>query len=740
MTATPGAAGASPAAGAAAPPLALLGRVPGRRLASPALHAALAALAAAGDGAAAATARQAVAAAHPQALAEERAALRTALADPALRTPLIAAAGRADRAVERFLSTGEDEAAALAELLRATVRTGPPGAHTLVAAAHWAEDGAAMDRPRLDPAAARTTLTVDRAMLATVVDLLLAGDQPPAGPAAVRVNPTLRSTPAQARFHRRDGDRLRLIGTPSTRRVRTLLQLLEPGPLPRADLVRELATALQVGEPAVEAFTDEALRLQLLVPASGFGTPETAGAAAAILAGPRPEAAEVLAAVQDRLDAAAGADPQRRTEALAGLAGDRAALNRLLPHPVPLPVTEENVSAPFAVAAGRHRPALDDLGPVLEYAAAFDPTHEARALLTAAFTERFGRGARVPLHLHAEDLVTMVARRAQLLTEATAADFGPADGSLAGLLRLRATARHRLADRIGAGHAADRPDEVRLDPAWLASLADGLPERFRSRPGRYAVAVEPLGDRLAVRGFHPGGGALAARLHHPPARDQSNPAGPTSPVYPTDRLRLVLAHDPDRDALDLLDEDGTAVAADRPAPARPGLLAAPLRIAWWLGGTGRLRPDPLGDAAARARAADPGGGTVALPRLRAGRVLLQGRRWYPGGELPAGHGAELIGALARWRAVHGVPEQVLLAGPALPGDDPDGIHGPATADFRPRYADLSSALLADTVRALPDGGHLEELPVGVQDGVPALEWLVEYGRTEGGGFRLGGTA
>ncbi|MFG3052553.1 hypothetical protein ACGFZP_16565 [Kitasatospora sp. NPDC048239] len=729
----------------AAPPLALLGLVPGRRLTSPALHAALAALAAAGDGAAAATAGRAVAAAHPQALREERAALRAALADPALRAPLIAAAGRADRAVERFLSTGEDEAAALDQLLRATVPSGPPGAHTTVAAVHWAEEGAAMDRTRLDPPAARTTLAVDRAMLATVVDLLLAEAPAPAGPAvgpaagpaALRVNPTLRSTPAQARFHRRDGDQLRLIGTPLTRRVRTLLRLLELGPLPRAALVRELATALEVEESAAEAFTEEAVRLQLLLPAAAFGAPETAGAAAALLAGPRPEAAKVLAAVQDRLDAATGAGPQERTRALTGLAEDRAALNRLLPYPVPLPVAEESVSAPVAVAAGRHRSALDDLGPVLEYAAAFDPTHEARALLTAAFTERFGRGARVRLHVHAEDLVTMVARRAQLLTGATAADFGPADGSLTGLLRLRSAARHRLAERIGAGRAAGRAagrreevEEVQVDPAWLAALVDGLPERFRSRPGRYAVAVEPLGDGLAVRGFHPGGGVLADRLPRPSAPDQP---GPTGLIDPSGWLRLVLAHDPDRDELALLDEDGAAVAAHRPAPARPGLLAAPLRIAWWLGGTGRLRPDPLGDAAALAR------DTIALPRLRAGRVLLQGRRWYPGAGLPAGHGAELIGALTRWRSVHGVPEQVLLAGPALPGDDPDGVYGPATADFRPRYADLSSALLADTVRALPDGGHLEELPTGVQDGVRDLHWLVEYGRTPDGGFRLGGT-
>ncbi|GLW56365.1 hypothetical protein [Kitasatospora phosalacinea] len=788
-------------------PLLLLGRVPGRRLTSPELRAALAALPDAPDRGAA---ERRVAAAHAGALPQERAALRSALLDEGFRSPL--AAGLPGTPASTYLAAPEPSApepgsdpergsdpepAVLEQFSRAVLRLGPPTAHTAVALGHWDEHGAPLDRPGADPTGGRSVLALDRPQLAMAIDGLLSAPAAGAGtgtsagtgtetetgagvlPALLRANWTLRRLPSQVRFHRRDGGQLRLVATPLTGKVRALLGPVELGPLPAGVLVREVAAALGLGREAAGALVASAVELQLLVGAAEFDSLDErpAAAAAALLTGRRPRAAELLAGVQQRLDAAA----DDRPGALAPLADDQRALNALLAHPVGLRVTEEYVLPPVEVAAAPHRAALDDLARVLEFAALSDRVHEARALLVAAFTERFGPGARVRLADCAADLVAVVVRRAGLLTPASSTDFGPADGSLTELLRLRAAARALLGERIAAATApataaaAGSPGspgapELALDPAELAALAADLPARFRRPSASYGVLVRPVGDRLVVRGYLPGGGssalryagadaALGARLAERLARAagpavlledrglhglDANHRPPLLPgrIDPVGWFGLTLAHDPRTDGLELLDPDGAPVAVHSPALARPGRLAPPMRIALWLHGTGRLRPDPLGEAAADLLRAAPGGrtgGTLALPRLTAGRVVLQGRRWYPGADLPvAADGPGLLCALADWRAAHGAPEELLLVGPGPSGPDPDGLLGPPpTAADRTRYTDLGSALLAGAVRELPAGGHLEEVPAGVREGVHAVEWVLEYDRAPGGRFQGG---
>ncbi|AUG81630.1 hypothetical protein CFP65_7023 [Kitasatospora sp. MMS16-BH015] len=741
------AAGPGPdARGSARPPVALLGRVPGRRLAPVALRAALAALATAPDRAAA---EREVAGAHREALRQERAALRAALRGDAFRSP--ATAGATDP-VSRYLAATEPpadsaslaevgegggpsatdlatlEAAALEHLTRAMLRLGPPTAHTAVAPARWAEDGVPLDRPGLDPEAGRTSFSPDRPMLAMAVDALLA-DAPGAPetdglPALLRANWTLRMLHSQARFYRRDGEQLRLVGTALTRKVRALLGLVEPGPLPSEVLVRELSAALDLPPAAATELITEALRLQLLVSAADFDldTDQPAATTAAHLATSHPEAAALLTTIQHRLDTATTGG-ELQAETLAGLAEDQRALNALLSHPVSLRLTEEHVLPQVAVAAGPHRPALDDLAQVLEYTALADRLHDARALLVTAFTERFGAGARVRLADCAADLVTVVARRIQLLTPATSADFGPADGSLGELLRLRAAARARLGELITAGSA-----EVALDPAELASLAAQLPDRFRRTAASYTVLVRPLGDRLTVLGHYPGDGSFTPRpvAAHRKALD------------PVGWLGLTLAHDPATDTLGLLDPSGAPARPQLPSTTRPEQLAPVQRIALWLHGTSRLRHDPLAEAAADRAGTWSDSGTLALPRLTAGRVVLQGRRWYPGADLPGGSGPELLCALADWRAAHGVPEELLLVEPARPEAELDAVLGTAAAPDRTRYLDLASALSAETLRSLPAGSHLAETPAAVRDGEHALDWLLEYDRAPGEQFRNGG--
>ncbi|MFD7731868.1 hypothetical protein ACFV6F_15955 [Kitasatospora phosalacinea] len=775
-------------------PLLLLGRVPGRRLTSPALRAALAALPGAPDREAA---EQQVAAAHDGALQQERAALRSALLDDGFRSPLSAhlpgtpASSYLDAAPGPTAPDADPEPAVLEQLSRAMLRLGPPTAHTAVAPGRWDEHGTPLDRPGADPSGGRTVLALDRPQLAIAVDGLLsartagtgaeadagAGAEAEAGalPPLLRANWTLRRLPSQVRFHRRDGEQLRLVATPLTGKVRALLGLVELGPLPAGVLVRELAAALALGPEAATALVVSAVELQLLVGAAEFDSLDErpAAAAADLLAGRHPRAAELLAGVQQRLDAAA----DHRPGALAPLADDQRALNALLAHPVGLRVTEEYVLPPVVVAAAPHRAALDDLARVLEFAALSDRVHDARALLVAAFTERFGPGARVRLADCAADLVAVVVRRAGLLTPASSADFGPADGSLTELLRLRAAARAVLGERIAAATAATAATdgspgaaELALDPAELAALAAGLPARFRRPAASYGVLVRPVGDRLAVRGYLPGGGSSALRyagadaaLGAGLAERLARAAGPAvlledrglhgldanhrppllpGRIDPVGWFGLTLVHDPRTDGLELLDPDGAPVAVHSPALARPGRLAPPMRIALWLHGTGRLRPDPLGEAAADLRRARPDGrtgGTLVLPRLTAGRVVVQGRRWCPGEDLPvAADGPGLLCALADWRAAHGAPEELLLVGPGPSGPDPDGLLGPLpTAADPTRYTDLGSALLAGAVRGLPAGGHLEEVPAAVQEGVHAVEWVLEYDRAPGGRFQDG---
>ncbi|KQV13252.1 MULTISPECIES: hypothetical protein [unclassified Kitasatospora] len=777
-TTAPAPAPAPAGTGLADTPVALLGRVPGRRLAAPALRAALAALATAPDRAAA---EREVATAHGPAVRQERAALRSALLGDAFRPAL--AAGRPGDPVSRYLATGEQqptaqeaaalEPAILEQLTRAMVRIGPPTAHTSVALGHWDEDGSSLDHPGLDPSRGRSVLSLDRPQLAMAVDSLSAGPDPAAAgplPPLLRANWTLRLRGARAHFYRRDGEQLHLVATAVTGKVRALLGLVELGPLPAEVLLRELAAGLALTPEAAADLVAQAVRLQLLVGGSEFeGQDERPAAAAAdFLTARHPAAAKLLTDVQARLDTAATSHGQQSADALAGLAEDQQALNSLLSHPIGLRVTEEYVLPPVRIAASPHRAALDDLALVLEFAALSDRVHDARALLVAAFTERFGSGARVRLADCAADLTAVVARRAQLLTPGSSTDFGPADGSLTELLRLRAAARALLDERITTGTGtATATAEVRLDPAELAALADGLPERFRRTHSSYGVLVRPLGDRLAVRGYHPGGGssalrytgtdrALGGEAHRRLAERLNRAADPAvlledrglhgldgnhrpplleDRIGPLGWLGLTLAHDAGTDTLELLDRDGAPVVVHSPALARPDRLAPSMRIALWLHGTGRLRIDPFGGVAADPHRTT---GTLALPRLTAGQVVLQGRRWYPGEDLPTATGPGLLCELADWRAAHDVPEELLLVEPRPAGTDLDGLLGllPSAPD-RTRYVDLGSALLAETVRELPGGGYLEEVPVGVQDGAHALEWVLEYDRTPGGRFHGG---
>jgi hypothetical protein len=194
----------------------------------------------------------------------------------------------------------------------------------------------------------------------------------------------------------------------------------------------------------------------------------------------------------------------------------------------------------------------------------------------------------------------------------------------------------------------------------------------------------------------------------------------------------------------VVDRDGTPIRILYLGMRWIETLPPPLRIAMWLADTGQVAFDPIGWAY-RPDAMTRGEAPVRYPRLVAGAVVVGRRRWYPGADFPAPEHTDDTGYLlevTRWRARHGVPDEVLVKS----APEPTAIVDPAAAlawyqrvcrRGKPQYVDLASAVM---VRVLPrvlerrGTGYLEEALPGVRDGRNAFEWIVEYDRPSGGRF------
>ncbi len=628
-------------------------------------------------------------------------------------------------AVEQGAEPAAADERHLVELVARAADPGAPDAATTGPdGASWAADGVRLDAPALAALPARHRLALARGPLAMALGGLAEAGADGQPPQRVRANWTLRTVGAQVRFHQRVGDQLRLLGTPLTGRLRTLLSLVELGPLPTATLVTALAQRLGSAPSSTGAADDNdpaaatvaaAVAQQLLIADAGLDErcAHLLRRSAAALTGAHPDVAAALTALDTAL---AGNDTDEVSRQLTAAQAGLAALGR---YPVRLPVHARDVIAPVTVGTDGYRRAIDDLGSVAAFVALFDRLHEARALLLAAVVERFGAAARIPLLEHAADLMTMVGRRALLLTPGNSDEFGPADGSLAQLLSARNTARKALrqaADRAAAG------DAVRLDAAALAALADGLPERMRRLPAGYTLAVHPLAGQLWLDDVWPGTpqphrGGLTVVEDSGSAAFGTDDAQPldVAPFGPLEWLRAQLVHDPDRDELRLLHPDGYPVQVVSAAMAHPDRLAAPLKIAYWLHGTSRVELDPLQLRMSRPAVDE----TVGTPRVYAGEVVLQRARWYPGVDLSSLDPAQLT----RWRVEHGVPATVQAVSPVA-ADPIPGYPGQGRPARAPRSVDFGGTLLADG--RLEPGGHLTEEVPGA-DG-PAVQWLIEYDR------------
>ncbi|MCX4743973.1 lantibiotic dehydratase family protein [Kitasatospora sp. NBC_01287] len=623
--------------------------------------------------------------------------------------------------------------------------------------------------------------------------------------ATVMRNPSIRTTPDAVRFRHRDGAQIRVLSTPLTAQLRILLDLTALGPVATGELEQALAARLGGTPQEAGRMVRAARDAQILLPGPVLDeqAADPPALARELLRECAPDAAGELARVSSSLGRLPTATVPERVALLNRLESAQRRLNALGTRPGRLRVNEDYVLDPFEVSAAGYRQALDDLAGAVEFAALFDRHHELRALACTLFVDRFGSGAAVPLVDHAAGLVDEVLRRearfdreARIDREARTddpvaefgpvADFGPRDGSLARLFGLRARALRTVAERI-ARHRAEHPgaEELALEPGLLAELASALPERFRRSPASYGLLVQPVAGRLVLNGCYPGHGGLGTRFlgadrelggraaestaRRAAAFFSADGAEPREDrglhgvninhripllertVTPEEWLGIRLAHDPGEDELVLLDADGVRVRPVSLGMRWPDLHPAPLRLATWLADTSRVMVESFGWEAAPAAPAAPALAperTAATPRLTTGQVVLQRRRWYPGADFPAAPGpggpAGHLVDLTAWRAVHGVPEEVVIK----TGFDPVSISramaaGAQPANRRPekpQYADLASALAVRVLPRLlerrPPGGYLEEALPGVRRGRHAAEWVIELDRPAGARFQL----
>ncbi|KQX47571.1 hypothetical protein ASE09_31100 [Streptomyces sp. Root66D1] len=505
---------------------------------------------------------------------------------------------------------------------------------------------------------------------------------------------------------------------------------------------------------------------------------------------PRPLTRELTDRVKAGLPAFTAAPAAERGAALAELRGALGELSHAAGRPAHVTVEEDYVMPPLKVATEPWKESLKDLGPAVELLTVFDWLHDVRVLMTAAFVERFGPGANVPLAANAPFVVGEVSRRAAAMAAVYGPDgpgdpaalkgIGPADGSLERIYELRREVTEAVHALIG--QAVERGDDtLRISPEQVAGLTGELPERFRRDPLIYGVLLQRGDGHLVLNDGLPGHGMLYARFleadrrlggralprlaehvarvyGHDGARVTEdlglhrlnvNAHTPILPggLTPDDWFGLRLAHDPATDSLRVEDADGAPLRVLPLGTGHPGLFPPPLSVASGLAISGRLfnaLPNSWHAATPWDRAV-----TRTAPRMAVGDVLIGRRRWYGGEELGAALAAgpeehDRLLALNAWRAAHGVPEEVVVK--TVPEDEgPLSVGAPDIQSKRlqqkPQYVDLSSAL---GVRVLPrmlerrgadtGGSYLEEALPGVVDGTHATEWVVEVGRTAGGRF------
>lgn len=756
---------------------------------------------------AAGRAEAAVRAGYDGFLGAERSAMADAIGDESLQLGLALNAPQALDAVARYRHRADaptarerkSERGIVQYLTRAMVRTSPLSWFTAIGFGVWSAAGIPLDSPRFDRRVARSAITVDRALFSNAITGLTP-PVPGAVAAVLACNSTLRVTGTGVRFQRWAQGRIHLVETPLTQQLRVLLLVTQMGPLPAPVLAEQVALRLGVTAQAGARLAASAAAAQILVAGPAFDSQAADPLPPARdLLGPRHPGTALLSAMQREMTEVASGSVPRRRAALARLEviGDR--INQLSSRPAQMHLNEDVLLPTVAVTDRGYQAALHDLADVAELAHVFDPYLLTRCLLTAAFTDRFGVGGSATLVDCADDLGRDISARARLIKGGGREQWSQAGGEdLARLLTVREQARAAITGEIEAGRGEE---EVWVPAGRLRALAAGLPDRLRDRPASYGLLVQPAGGRLVLNGCYSGHNLLGMRFlgkaRHCGHAAVEEPGMAGTPLTgcvservrrlfgadgvtlledyglhgsnlnhrvrllpdlltPADWLGISLVHDPRRDGLSLTMADGTPVRILYSGMRWIQTLPLPLRIAIWLTDSGHVALDPVGWARRVALRADHEGApltagepTSGYPRLVAGAVVISRRRWYPGSDfasaLAVPDEAGRLLAITRWRAAHGVSEEVVVKTVRELGPDAD----PATVldryqrmrrQGKPQYADLASALM---IRVLPrllerhGPGFVEEALPGLSAGGHAFEWVIEYDRPPGCRFQAG---
>ncbi|MEW1871798.1 hypothetical protein AB0420_27430 [Streptomyces caelestis] len=741
---------------------------------------------------------------YPAAADRERTVLAGLLGDDDLLRSLALVAPEVHQEAERYRTavegpgkvnarTRKSERGLIQYVTRSMVRTSPLSRFTAV--------GIAEPAPAGDPEAVRPgdvsftgALAVpglDRVMLHYVLGGLPTADGADPTDLWIGLPPTSAPDPESGKlfFLKFSEQGMHRLALPLDGPVADLLDALSMGPRRFPAVVAHVATRAGCSEGDADRRVRQALQQGVLCT---FGQPEERAGAAdydeLLPAARDTPAGELADRVRAGLPRVAEAPAGERGAVLAGLRGDLGRFSQAAGRPAHITVEEDYVMPPLKVATSDWHAPLTDLGPAVELLSVFDWLHDVRVLMTAAFTERFGAGANVPLAEHAPFVVGEVSRRAAAMAAvygpqgsgepAALTGIGPADGSLERMYLLR----RELSEEVHAlltKTARAGEDTLALSAADVAGLTRSLPDRFRRDPLIYGVLLQQAGGKLVLNDGLPGHGMLYARFleadrrqggralprlaahlrrfyGHDGARVTEdlglhrlnvNAHAPVLPggLTPEDWFTLRLAHDPETDSLRVEDADGAPLRVLPLGTGHPGLFPPPLSVASGLAISGRL----FNSLPNSWHAATPWDGerTRTAPRMAVGDVLIGRRRWYGGAELDAAVAAgpdehERLLALTAWRARHGVPEEVVIK--AAPEDEgPLSVGAPDVQSKRlqqkPQYVDLSSAL---AVRVLPrmlerrgeGASYLEEALPGVTDGTHATEWVLEVGRTAGGRF------
>lgn len=718
------------------------------------------------------------------ALGRERTALAGFLGDPDFRRALALVAPEVHAAAVRYRhsaaggtalpqSVRKSERGLLQYLTRAMVRTSPLSRFTAAGLARLDPAGIRLDQ--VEFAGATPFISVDLVMFNYVAGGLV-GHQACQAPdkASIQQSPQLRLDPDGTKivFSREVDGKVRVRALPLSPEILVAMELTSMGPRRLDAVARDLAGRL--GQPEEAA----ASRIRALLDAGMLcvapGPEEIVAAPIRGLSGKvLPEHSALLLGLEERLGEFGGTPADARAAVLADIAATATTLSRAARRPAVMQVDEDYLMSPVAVSTSGYDAALRDLAAATGFLTLFDPLHDFRALLTAAFVDRFGAGAAVPLTENAKALTAEVYRRSRQLGEESAAGLGPADGSLGVLHALR----RRLSELVVKEFVGADGPELVLPPASLAAAIEDLPARFRATPLSYGVLVQPWRDTLIVNDALAGhgilfgrflgadrelGGHAAERLARRVlarygaggfrvAEDRGlhrlnvNARPPTldDRLTPDDWFGLRLRHDADTDQLEILDPEGRRTRVLTFGTGHPELYPPPLRVANWLVSCARLLI-PFGDDFYHAAGGDTSR-TWSCPRLRLGSIVLSRRRWYGHEELDRAvdikSDAERLAALARWRAANDVPEEVVFKTPAGPiGRGGGGPRRPTRSRRdKPQYIDLSSALLTRVMPRLLERrneGYLEEALPPMAGSPHAFEWVVEVSRPAFGDFSI----